>query len=312
MWPKCRDFRDLCKESVFSKRGSEKIRSVPRINLVINYEEENRLPSIPLRTGRTLGVHWEHNPIQKLSSLLLWALSLPALCLWKAALGLLCSFISIPSFNIYSTQFHSQFLPFGFVKTLFLSLKSFFPLLARNPLLQERLSYPFSVTTVKSNLTWDRTESCSVVLATRLESEESLRAFSIPTVGHNCHLLAAFQEAWAGGKCCVDGGKQIISLHSNPFHHDWGILGLMGEAWPGACVSKFPFPLLYPAVIVILLPSETRNSSDLFYLSASLQYAQKEEHPAEHREFFSVHKHPCLCHFAALCQRLIVGFRSHR
>lgn len=65
------DFRDLCKESVFSKRGSKKIRSVPRINLVINYEEENRLPSIPLRTGRSLGVHWQHNPIQKLSSLLL-------------------------------------------------------------------------------------------------------------------------------------------------------------------------------------------------------------------------------------------------
>lgn len=301
------------KSQSFLRRASRKIRNVPVINLVINYEEENSISNISLRTGRRLGVPWGfwwHHPIQKLSSLLLWALRLPALSPLKAALGLLCFLISMPSSSdIQSTWFHSQFLPFGFVTTLFLSLKSFFPLLAHNPLLQGRLSYPFSVTTVNSNLTWDWTESCSQVLVMRLESDESLKAFSTPTIGHNCHLLAAFQQAWARGKCCVNGGKQIvISLQSSPFHHDWGILGLMGETRPGAWVSKSSFPLLSPAVIVILLPSEMRNSSDIYYLSASFQKSPKRGAASRAQKFSSWFTSILACAALLLCAKgLLLG-----
>ena len=189
-------------------------------------------------------------------------------------------------------------------------------MLARNPILQGRLLYPFSVTTVNWNLTWDWTECCSLVLAMRLESEESLRAFSSPATGHNCHLLAAFQEAWAGGKCCVDGGKEItISLHPNPFHYDWGKLGLMGETRPGS------FSLCLQVSLSTPLPSSGsylaafRNEEQLRLVLFVSQFEICMKRGAARRAnrfFFSVRKHPCLCHFAALCQRLTVGFRSRR
>lgn len=95
-----------------------------------------------------------------------------------------------------------------------LELKELFSLLAHNPLLQRRVLCPFSVTNVKSNLTWDWTESCSLVLAMRLKGEEP-QWLSSPCCGTQLPPTGCLQEAQTGGKLCVDGGKWLPS-HRHP------------------------------------------------------------------------------------------------
>lgn len=151
MWLKHRDFRNLCKVSIFLRR---KIRNTPQINLVMN-EEENSVPSLSPSAGRKLKWQpWYHKAIQKLSSILLWMLNLPSLSLQKAAQGLWRFPTSVAYSNTQSKLFHSQFPPFVFVTASSLSFKSFSPFLTFNLLLQRRPQLSLLVASINSNLTW--------------------------------------------------------------------------------------------------------------------------------------------------------------